>query len=250
MSVKIMSEVWEHSSHKSTELLTLIALADWANDDGFCWYGMSRIAKRVRIERRGLARVMSALVTSGELERLRRYQDEKKVNETTVSIVMTGCSDSEKARRRAAAFDHLKGIVKAEMPPSVLDALEVVAHKPLPNVPQAITPNGPRATRSVIDPSKEPSESLKPNGETTLVKFWETEIKTPVPGGIFLEKLAYRIEVHGMEKVRRCLLKANEYGKAHNLPYLDKIIAEDKPENGNGHKPAPAPDRKPARIYK
>lgn len=70
----------------------------------------------------------------------------------------------------------------------------------------------------------------KTGGETTLVKFWETEIKTPVPGGIFLEKLAYRIEVHGMEKVRRCLLKANKYGKAHNLPYLDKIIAEDKPE--------------------
>jgi hypothetical protein len=37
MSIKVMSQVWEHSTRKGTRLLLLLALADFANDEGICY---------------------------------------------------------------------------------------------------------------------------------------------------------------------------------------------------------------------
>jgi len=42
MSIKVMSYVWEASKAKGSELLLLLAIADHAADDGYCWPGIPR----------------------------------------------------------------------------------------------------------------------------------------------------------------------------------------------------------------
>lgn len=68
MSVKVMSYVWEHSEHKSTRLLAMLALADHANDDGEAWPGTSRIAKKIRTGQRNSQKTLRTLDDFGRGE--------------------------------------------------------------------------------------------------------------------------------------------------------------------------------------
>lgn len=49
MSIKVMSYVWEHSKQKGSALLIELALADFANDEGECYPGTRRLAKKGRV---------------------------------------------------------------------------------------------------------------------------------------------------------------------------------------------------------
>ena len=40
MSIRVMTQVWDTSEQKGSALLLLLALADHAADDGFCWPGI------------------------------------------------------------------------------------------------------------------------------------------------------------------------------------------------------------------
>jgi hypothetical protein len=65
MSIRIMSWVWENSIQKGNELLLLLALADSANDQGVCWPSLETLAKKTRMSRRYVKRVMADLKETG-----------------------------------------------------------------------------------------------------------------------------------------------------------------------------------------
>lgn len=67
MSIKQTSKVWETSRHTGTTLLAMLALADHANDDGYCWPGMASIAHKVRVKERQCVNVIQTLEASGEV---------------------------------------------------------------------------------------------------------------------------------------------------------------------------------------
>jgi hypothetical protein len=67
MSIKVMTEVWEHSKAKSTDLLVLLALADMANDEGECWPSMSTIGRKCRINTRNARARIYSLKNLGEV---------------------------------------------------------------------------------------------------------------------------------------------------------------------------------------
>lgn len=68
MSIKVMTAVWEHSQHKGTELLLLLALADFAHDDGGGIYPkVDTMAKKIRMSERNTRYVLRKLEDSGEL---------------------------------------------------------------------------------------------------------------------------------------------------------------------------------------
>lgn len=68
MSIRIMSHVWQHSAQKGSALLTLLAIADMANDDGECWPGVDRLAKKTRMTERNLQMTIRKLEEAGELQ--------------------------------------------------------------------------------------------------------------------------------------------------------------------------------------
>lgn len=68
MSIKVMSYVWEHSKHKGSELLTLLAIADCAHDDGTnAFPSIATLAKKTRMTARNTQMVIRKLTDSTEL---------------------------------------------------------------------------------------------------------------------------------------------------------------------------------------
>lgn len=72
MSVAAMTAVWKHSRATTpSELLVLLALADWADDDGYCFPSHRAIAQKTRTSRATVKRVMRLACDRGELARVK-----------------------------------------------------------------------------------------------------------------------------------------------------------------------------------
>lgn len=67
MSIRVMEYVWKSSAHAGSELLVLLALADWSDDYGVCYPNVATIAQKSRIGERQVINVIHALEASGEL---------------------------------------------------------------------------------------------------------------------------------------------------------------------------------------
>lgn len=68
MSVRTMARVWEASRHGGTELLMLLAIADFSDDDGNAYPAVPTLAKKCRTTPRHANRLLGALREGGELE--------------------------------------------------------------------------------------------------------------------------------------------------------------------------------------
>lgn len=67
MSIKVMTWVWEESTAKGSELLLLLALADNAADDGYCWPKIETLARKIRMSERAVMRITKTLESSGDV---------------------------------------------------------------------------------------------------------------------------------------------------------------------------------------
>ena len=68
MSIAVMARVWkDYPGVGGSELLALLALADWSDDDGRCWPAMNSIAAKTRLSRSQAQRVVHGLIADGYL---------------------------------------------------------------------------------------------------------------------------------------------------------------------------------------
>lgn len=67
MSVTTMARVWATSSHAGTELLMLLAVADFSDDDGRAYPAVATLAKKCRMTDRNARMILANLRKSGEL---------------------------------------------------------------------------------------------------------------------------------------------------------------------------------------
>lgn len=70
MSVKILSDVWNHSKAKNSDLLLLLALADAADDDGVSVADIDDLAHKTRLNVEETKTRLCALEAGGVLRRL------------------------------------------------------------------------------------------------------------------------------------------------------------------------------------
>lgn len=68
MSVRTMARVWDQSVHSGTELLMLLAIADFADDEGNAYPAVPTLATKCRMSPRNANFILSALRETGELE--------------------------------------------------------------------------------------------------------------------------------------------------------------------------------------
>jgi uncharacterized phage protein (TIGR02220 family) len=68
MSISVMTTVWEASKLGGTELLLLLGIADFANQDGVAYPSVATLAKKIRMSERNTHYLLKKLVDSGELE--------------------------------------------------------------------------------------------------------------------------------------------------------------------------------------
>jgi Helix-turn-helix domain len=72
MSIRVMTAVWDDlRTQAHSELLVLLALADWANDDGYCWPTICALASKARLSERAVQQILGRLTATG---RIRRFQ--------------------------------------------------------------------------------------------------------------------------------------------------------------------------------
>lgn len=69
MSIKLMSSVWEIETLSATHKLVMLALADWANDDGLCWPSINRLSVKTSLTERGVQKAIRALEDMGLVRR-------------------------------------------------------------------------------------------------------------------------------------------------------------------------------------
>lgn len=68
MSVRTMARVWAESKQSGTHLLMLLAIADFADDDGNAYPSVPTLAEKCRMQTRNANVILAALKTSGELQ--------------------------------------------------------------------------------------------------------------------------------------------------------------------------------------
>ena len=90
MSIKVMTQVWEHSVHKGGPLLLLLAIADHAHDDGDGAYpSIQTLAHKTRLSERHTTRLLQELAGSGELV-IREKEGPRGVNVYRVTFSQSG----------------------------------------------------------------------------------------------------------------------------------------------------------------
>lgn len=91
MSIKIMTRVWESSQASGSDLLLLLALADNADDTGYCWPGIEYLARKIRMTTQSVISITRRLEETGELvvARSRRHGN--------CYVILVGMSDDERA---------------------------------------------------------------------------------------------------------------------------------------------------------
>lgn len=68
MSIKVMAEVWGRSRHSGTNLLMMLALADFSDDQGNSYPAVPTLAVKCRMQPRNATYILRDLERSGELE--------------------------------------------------------------------------------------------------------------------------------------------------------------------------------------
>lgn len=67
MSIKAMSRVWDESPRKGSALLLLLAIADFANENGEAWPSVDTLANKCRMSRRNVQTLATSLATDGDI---------------------------------------------------------------------------------------------------------------------------------------------------------------------------------------
>ena len=67
MSIRVLSRVWDYYPGKGSDLLAMLALADWSDDEGRCFPSVAALAGKIRLQERQAQRALSGLVEQGFL---------------------------------------------------------------------------------------------------------------------------------------------------------------------------------------
>jgi hypothetical protein len=73
VSIRLIAAVWDQADAAAGELLVLLAMADWANDEGRrCFPTQDALARKARMTDRGVRKCLDRLVEKGYIERIGR----------------------------------------------------------------------------------------------------------------------------------------------------------------------------------
>jgi hypothetical protein len=96
MSIRVMTRVWDLSAASGGELLVLLALADFADDDGYSYPTPAQVAEKARLSDRQVRTVLASLEERGELA----YHIGRGRSPRSWFAVLTGLDEPAKAVRR------------------------------------------------------------------------------------------------------------------------------------------------------
>jgi transcriptional regulator with XRE-family HTH domain len=157
-----MSLVWERAPYTAGSLIVLLALADWANDEGVAWPSMERLALKARIDRRSAQRIVRQLEKDGVLEiehgggRAKQHKYVLKMETATFCRPLCGEEKGDISDIKTATFDPERATSDAQR--ATFD-------------PERATPTSPDPlVEPLEDPLDEPS--VEPSGQCEYPYEW------------------------------------------------------------------------------
>lgn len=182
-----MNRVWTHSRQQGTKLVLLLAIADMANNNGYCWPSLETLQQRARLShRQNVIKAIAEMEETAEVwvERSRGR------NHSNSYIVTVGMNADELAQTLVTHFDYspteainkssafLKCSPQTTLSKCSPQAQNVVEelHLNQENVVVGLTKCSPQTTRSVIEPlSNNITDSSSVTGSGKKQKSKESE---------------------------------------------------------------------------
>lgn len=152
MSVSTMAAAWKGSIHGGTELLMLLAIADFADDEGNAYPSIGTLAKKCRMKQRNVNYLIKTLQESGELE-IRIGQGPKGTNRYRINVHRLAMQSLAGVQQSARLQRSAHTPAKHCTPP-----LQPIADKPSVNHQEPSEVASPKAKKgSRLSPSWQPS---------------------------------------------------------------------------------------------
>lgn len=173
MSVRMISRVWDYSTQKGNDLLMLLAIADFADDDGNAYPSVQRLATKCRMLQRNANKILANLRESGELE---IRQNEGPHGTNRYRVVLDALTLSK--RTGAAQTDTLS---KRTVTPVHLDPKPLSKRTDEPSLTVKEPSVKPSATPKATFPGQGSKKKTSPISLPTWLKDCEASGVDPIP---------------------------------------------------------------------
>ena len=155
MSIKVMDMVWQNATDlQGNDLLVMLALADWANEQGACWPSVPKLAEKARVAERTVRYIIRRLEERGYIQ----IEEQRGRNHTNQYLLNLQVLQPKKVQPLQ---------VSVPVKPASYDTqnLQVTTVKPA----IAIAPN------PSIEPSVKPSNKKSARATTIPADFYLTD---------------------------------------------------------------------------
>lgn len=141
MSIRVMTKVWDGSIHAGSDLLMMLAIADFADDEGRAYPAVPTLAAKCRMKPRNANYVLTTLRDSGELE-VRLNEGPKGTNLYRIVLERLGAKSSAPPSLQPVA------------PLQSVAPLQPVAETPAIHGIEPLQPSADEPSGTIKEPSK------------------------------------------------------------------------------------------------
>lgn len=200
MSIRIMSQVWNMEIDDSTTKLTLMALADFSDDEGYCYPSYEVLAKKISKSKRTAIRAVEKLTELGFLQKEKRELNDGTSRTNLYKIV----SENERVTQTPPMMTNEKEAVTYMTSHSGTDDTRAVTNVSL-HSDKGVTPINITTNRTVSRTIKEPSINPLPPKDILLPDF--------IDPNLWQEYLAYKKERREKLSTKGIEMKFSEWAK-------------------------------------
>ena len=200
MSIRIMSQVWNMEIDDSTTKLTLMALADFSDDEGYCYPSYEVLAKKISKSKRTAIRAVEKLTELGFLQKEKRELKDGTSSANLYKIL----SEKDRVTQTHPRVTNEKERVTSMTLPSDTDDTPMVTSM-TPCSDKGVTPINITTNRTVSRTIKEPSINPLPPKGVSLPDF--------IDPNLWQEYLAYKKERREKLSTKGIEMKFSEWAK-------------------------------------
>lgn len=193
-----MARVWAHSQSTGGELLVMLALADFANDEGECWPYIATLAAKARLTERQVQKLLPRLERSGEIRRVKSNGGRNRPHRFFLTVTENGEQNSlNKIHRKRETVNFETG--NGELEFTRIEPSGTINNTALaPKARATKSPNWIGQTKKGEDRSAGSNGAMATFHDLFIAKF---DAKPDIVGGRDGKILSDLVKSHGVELV-------------------------------------------------
>ena|GEM_PF-868768 len=203
MSIRIMSQVWNMEIDDSTAKLTLMALADFSDDEGYCYPSYEVLAKKISKSKRTAIRAVEKLTELGFLQKEKR---ELKDGTSSANLYKILSEKDRVTQTHPRVTNEKERVTSMTLPSDTDDTPRVTSMTPCSD--KGVTPINITTNRTVSRTIKEPSINPLPPKGVSLPDF--------IDPNLWQKYLAYKKERREKLSTEGIEMKFSEWAKWAN----------------------------------